>query len=407
MYQQVMIFPYADQRRADWVSTDQDGTQCVIAGQLSACKVDKETRVIVVIPGQEVLLTQVTLPPVKARYLAQALPFALEDQLLDELEALHFAVGPYQPGTPVAIAVIKKKRLEQWLLLLKEQHIQPDFLIPAPFILPAQPGHWQLAVIADSLTVRTAGYHGFSCETQQLPTLLSLRFKEEQPPATSLIVYQTEALAQEALSALSAASPLPLTFLQQSPTQLLEALSQRFAKSQAINLLQPPYSPPLRLTWTAKHKQAWFTVAALLAINLGLLLLTNLGSWLLLSYERYHLHQQIQLVYQNNGLEYPAIEWETAKQQLTEQLHALLAKDPHKLFLRELAILAKAATAIDINKLEFHGQQMRLEITAAALSQIHEFLSLAQSLGLMIAKPVITFDNNQYQASIIVEKMTS
>lgn len=73
----------------------------------------KDSRVIVLIPSVDVLLTTVLLPKISHSRLIQAIPYALEETLLEDVEQLHFAVGDYpiHGAWPVAIMARKKFKL--------------------------------------------------------------------------------------------------------------------------------------------------------------------------------------------------------------------------------------------------------------------------------------------------------
>jgi len=72
---------------------------------------DKE--IIVIVPAEDVLLTQVKMPKLTRHRLRQALPYALEEQVLGEVTDLHFAMGPYQPDETVPVAIIDKQKIEK------------------------------------------------------------------------------------------------------------------------------------------------------------------------------------------------------------------------------------------------------------------------------------------------------
>ena len=70
---------------------------------------------MVILPAAEVTLAEPDLPPAGAARIAQAVPFALEEQLASDLENLHFAVGARNPAasaTPVAI--VSRSLLDRW-----------------------------------------------------------------------------------------------------------------------------------------------------------------------------------------------------------------------------------------------------------------------------------------------------
>ena len=74
--------------------------------------------VIVWTPAAESLLLRAQLPTRSAAKIAQALPFALEDQLIDPPEQLHFAFAREADGA-LAVAVTARERMEAWLAALQ------------------------------------------------------------------------------------------------------------------------------------------------------------------------------------------------------------------------------------------------------------------------------------------------
>ena len=69
-------------------------------------------RVVVLVPGIDVLSTQAELPASSPARMRQIVPFSLEDSLADDVEGLMFAVGARIGATAAAVAVVRKARLE-------------------------------------------------------------------------------------------------------------------------------------------------------------------------------------------------------------------------------------------------------------------------------------------------------
>ena len=79
-----------------WLRLDADGIPqgSIHIGSLhSAAGEGAGQRVVVLVPGTECLLTGVHIPGRNRQKLLRAVPYALEDQLSDEVENLHFALG--------------------------------------------------------------------------------------------------------------------------------------------------------------------------------------------------------------------------------------------------------------------------------------------------------------------------
>src|SRR6266516_1353965 len=73
--------------------------------------------IIVWTPATETLFLRARLPTRSAAKIAQALPFALEEQLIDPPERLHFAFA-HEPDGALAVAVTRRERMESWLAAL-------------------------------------------------------------------------------------------------------------------------------------------------------------------------------------------------------------------------------------------------------------------------------------------------
>jgi general secretion pathway protein L len=130
-------------------------------------------------PPADTLLTHASLPTRSARKVAQALPYALEDQLLGDPEDLHFAYQRQDDGA-LAVAVTARQRLQAWLQALREARVQPAWLCPATLALPLDVDDWALAFVDDWCWVRTGLYSGFVCpgSLEPTPALLQAALQE-------------------------------------------------------------------------------------------------------------------------------------------------------------------------------------------------------------------------------------
>ncbi len=139
----------------------------------------KAAHVTVWTPPGDTLLTQTSLPTRSWSKIQQALPYALEDQLLGDPEQLHFAYCRQRDGS-LAIAVTARERLQLWLQALRDGSLQPSRLCPATLALPLTAGDWSLLFADDRLWVRTGPFAGFVCPraADTVPPLLSAAVQE-------------------------------------------------------------------------------------------------------------------------------------------------------------------------------------------------------------------------------------
>jgi general secretion pathway protein L len=117
---------------ASWIAVDDAGTRRTppVMGPLEEAQKDVGDReVIVLVPAGETSTLTCDLPAKGAR-LRAALPFALEEQVADEIENLHFAPGPRRAAGDLPVVVVAHDKMSAWLARLQEAGIRPARLIP-------------------------------------------------------------------------------------------------------------------------------------------------------------------------------------------------------------------------------------------------------------------------------------
>jgi general secretion pathway protein L len=139
------------------------------------------TRVLVWTPPSDSLLTRVTLPTRSRAKIQQALPFALEDQLIGEPEQLHFAYRILE-GNNLAVAVTARERMQAWLSQLTDAGLRPTGFCPAILALPLDAGSWSIVFHENDIWVRTGMASGFTCAASAStpPAMLELALREAQ-----------------------------------------------------------------------------------------------------------------------------------------------------------------------------------------------------------------------------------
>jgi len=241
----------------------QKGSQRGLEGLASA------DEIVVWTPAAETLLLRARLPTRSAAKITQALPFALEDQLVDAPEKLHFAFVREADGA-LAVAVTRRERMEGWLAALAAAGLAPTRLAPVTLSLPLADRAWTLA-FSDGETVLRCGLHaGFGGPRESLPpgwlhTALAEARAESNAPERILLV---DAPGEIDVGAWRAALGLPLE-AHLSPGQAVPAAP--------LNLLQQRYTQ--RGRGTAALQRAYLPAAALLAVWLVFTLVFDAVEW--------------------------------------------------------------------------------------------------------------------------------
>jgi len=148
---------------ASWLAIDANGTRRGNPGRGSltdAAAEAGERPVVVLVPGTDVLTTVVDIPARGAR-LAAALPFALEDQLADDVDRLHFAAGKRRDDGRLPVSVVSRDRLDGWLSRLRAAGIAPARVVPENHGLAIVPNTLSMLVTGDGVMFNDGGDTAF------------------------------------------------------------------------------------------------------------------------------------------------------------------------------------------------------------------------------------------------------
>ncbi len=219
-------------------------------------------RVVVFVAGADVLLLDALVPTRKRERLYKAVPFALEERLVADVETLHFAFGRSAPNplntaeSSVAVAVVARTRMDAWLAALAAAGIVPNSLIPDVLALPLAPQHWTLLQEPTTALLRTGLQSGLALAPEWLPLALG---EAALTPDGICVVRDVSAPFHDPLPTLA----LPTLDLP-CPNGVLALLIEGYRPLEAINLLQGAYqrSEPLTQLW-----QPW-RIASILLVAL-------------------------------------------------------------------------------------------------------------------------------------------
>jgi general secretion pathway protein L len=261
----------SDDAPASWLIVDGNGARSgpVQSGPIAdALGLAQGRRTFVVLPAADVTLARPDLPPVRgAARIAQAVPFALEEQVASDLEHLHFAVGPRDPdssATPVAI--VARATLERWQAAWDAAGIRPDAAYPESSLIPSAPNALVLVLDEGMLHVSRAEHAAYALDAEPLPLALELALGEQPEASEHVTFYVTTAeyeANKDAIEGLrSRTATLQVKLL---PDGTLPLLAAQVPASKPINLLQGTYAAPS--SFGSQLKQ-WRLPAALAAATL-------------------------------------------------------------------------------------------------------------------------------------------
>lgn len=143
--------------------------------------------VVLLIPTRDVLLITTELVTSNSRHLKQALPYALEENLVEDPASQHFVwqARKASPST-LDVAVISRETLQGWMALLKKHRIKARTILPDVFALPVADDKHAVPTIVqqnDRVWVRTGALSGFSCPAAAMPLIMDGLFSAQSAQA--------------------------------------------------------------------------------------------------------------------------------------------------------------------------------------------------------------------------------
>lgn len=242
---------------------------------------------VLLLPATWSLLVEVELPIKNPAQLRQALPFALEDKLADDVERYHL-VWRRLDRQRLAVAATDKARLAESVRDLQQAGIQLIAAYPEALCLPFQADVCSIVVEGEQAVLRYGPWLGGGIETESLPLLLN-RLRQQQPDCRSLSLWGD-------------ADPSAWVDPQDWPFQLqpladrLRLLSGQIGQLAGFNLLSGEFA--VKRADDGQWRRRWLPAAALLMLAL---LLQLTGGWLSnreLQRQLQQLEQQTQALFQ-------------------------------------------------------------------------------------------------------------
>lgn len=354
----------------------------------------KNREVIVIVPGEDVLLAGVNLPKMSRSRLQQAIPYALEEQLIDDVEQMHFAAGDYIAGGKTPVAVVAKAKMQEWEDWFKVAGIKPNVVLPQMLALPVANGVWHVQV-GDVASVRTGIASGFVCDRHNIKEMLSLALQENKPDEISLEICGAEKLVLDL--------PVPLKEKHLDAETMLDQLAVNAAQQQPLNLLQGVYRgrTSTRMPGMSNLLKASASVVALLFL---MVTLYPVVSYFMLNQRVTHVQAQISAIYRRQFPDATSVI--APKQRMQSKLHKLTSSLGDNPFLSVLANIGKGlnqASGIQLKHMDYQNGLMIIEITAASSDAFAAFSDALAQQGLRVNQQNADLNGTRVNATLRIE----
>ncbi len=275
----------------DWVLLDASGEH-----QASGCDEPREAiedalnrnslegvRLIGLIPGDEALFCFADIPAKQARFIRQALPFAVEEQLAQDVDSVHLALGD-QDANGYRVAAIDRQRMAYWLDVFSGwDNVELEAIYPDAALLPLQSHDWAICLGGEFALIASSRGEWMTMRIENLPMFaqtLALPPEDEVVAEVQVVIYGSDdafGASEELVSSLVAAPRLTVDreVMEGGAIELLSRSHYQHAAT-AINLCQGPYAAgqseggPLRAWRPAiAVAAAWFVLLTGSQVALG------------------------------------------------------------------------------------------------------------------------------------------
>ena len=218
-------------------------------------------RSVLLVPGTEVSLFRVEVPTDNRQRMRRAVPYALEEQLADDVETLHFAVGSRGSDGRVDVAVAARARMDQWQAWCEAAGLEPQAWYAETQLLTPVADAWTGLDETDSgrLLLRGPDGEAYAIDRDSWP---GFGARLETPARLRLLATGSGA---EALPGVAGMTQETGAWAQHP----LEHLAGGLGRSDLINLRQGDYSRQQQL---GRLLRPWRAVAGLLIAALVLAL---------------------------------------------------------------------------------------------------------------------------------------
>jgi type II secretion system protein L len=355
-------------------------------------------RVLLLLPNEEVSLTSVNIPSKNKKQLQQAVPFALEDSLADDIEDLHFSVHQDSNSSHAQVAIINRATLTKHIEMLRSKGMTAHFVLPELLTQEYTKECWSLVYNKGSngsnVSVRLAEYEGFSCDESMLDIFLTEQLEKQAPK----IIYSN-----------SEQHYLPKS-LQNIPFEAIDSKLIQFKNtSDALEL-------NLLTNFVAKNNKsvinwkAWRPVAVLGSLLVAVWMSVFFWQNNLLQQQSKQLNQQIEQIFKasfpKSRIVDPSVQMKSELDKLKQNTGQVI--DSPLPLISDISPLLKQYKDLILSEVRFQENELSLIMQSPSLTRLETFKKdAAEKMKLKVDIKSSTTTSNKVEATLIVSPLAN
>ncbi len=361
-----------------WYSSGPDGT--VGRGELREAALRYSgARLCVLLPAAPLLSLSAELPPLQGQKLRRAVPYAVEEQLAEDVEAFHFALGKRQGDGPLPLLAVKREQMVAWQALFAEAECKPHLCLNEAQLLPWRPGELSLLLEPQGALLRLSAHEVYSLPSAGLQGFIELALERAPDEVVALRIFDARGEGAEVPAWQGGVAELEQHY--QAVANPLKLFAEG-DDGRAIDLLQGEFGRKEQL---GRLWRPWRASAALLAVWLLLLGSEALFDYRRLSSEADGLYDQVVQVYRDTfpeakNVAYPRV-------QMERKLAELQGGEGGSAFVNLMAAtgpVLSATNGVALQKLRYRQGELELELELADLPALDALKASLQEKGLEV-----------------------
>ncbi len=327
-------------------------------------------KVYIFLDANYTTIKSVKIPSKNRNKQLQAIPFALEDQIAEDIEDTFFAIGKTQASGQLPVIAIKRNLLQQTIEFFSSNGLKPDVISVDTLALPDNDNSWSVLLDKETALIKTANSQGYCCDRAILSDFLNALIDQSSEPADPVKIYTK----QDDEQAKSLLDTVDLKFdYENYNNHPLEILALNLQPS-LINLLQGEFSVKREnsLSWL----RPWKLTAVFAAIWISLHLAYTGFMAHQLEQQNLQLAKEIEREFKRAMPEARKItNMKTRVERKLKELKRGSTAASSQGFLEILdktAVILSQQKTITINAAIYRGNQLDMDLSAKALQDIEQ-----------------------------------
>jgi len=392
---------------ASWALVNNAGElTCKISrGEIAeAAQMASTHKSVILLDNILVHINSVQLPTQNRQKMLRAIPFALEEQLADDIEEFHFVAGRPDSANNTPVAGIHRETLQSLLDTFAEHAIKPEAIIPDALCLPANSSQWAVLLYRDVADIQLDVFNGAEYDRELAPLVIESSLNSETlGKPEKILVF---CLDDDSIDDIRAVVPDEIELVQiRYNEHPLVVYCGQYKNALPLNLLQGEFKPKSK---TATQWKRWRLAASLAAFWLVLNLSVTAYQYQHLSSKNAEMQIQITKLYkdafpESRKIVNPRVQME---QKLNELRSGTSASGDSL-----LSLLAYAADAlskdknINMQSIDYRNDRVDINLTTNNLSAIQALnTNLNQGGKLKSEITSSTSDKNEVKGSLRLQK---